>query len=121
MAAPPTRTVLLATAAVAALAVAWALRTVGVRDSYARARGGWDIVPIAAAAADLDAGTILTAAMIEPKSLPGKFVTPNVLGPASVGEVIGERALIPIKKGDPLYRSALGRIEAGAGSDAGPR
>jgi hypothetical protein len=85
------------------LAVAYA----HYRNLVRSARKGWDLVPVIVVAADVEAGTTLTTAMIAQRPLPSRFVTPNIVKPEQYTQIVGEKLLVGVKKGDLLLSTEL--------------
>ena len=71
---------------------------------------GWDVVKILAANVDVPEGTELDQEMVAVKDMPSRFVTDSFIrieeDNTSKHELpIGQRVLVPLKKGDPILVS----------------
>ena len=95
---------LIGVAMLVALMAAW-----GCWNAYESARRGWTLVTITSAAVDVEAGMVLSPAMIQETLLPNQFVSAGAVRPQRSQDAIGKKLLIPLKRGDPLLWSQFQR------------
>jgi pilus assembly protein CpaB len=71
-------------------------------------RKGWNLVPVAVAAGNLSAGTVLTIDMINQRGVPEQFVTSSVVNPEQAKNyLVNQKLLVDLQKGDPLLWSQV--------------
>ncbi len=68
----------------------------------AKARSGWDLVPIVVAAVDLTENSMVGIESISQRAIPAQFVTSSVVKPDSVSYIVNQKILVPVQAGDPL-------------------
>lgn len=66
------------------------------------AQEGWELKPVVVAAQDIDEGSTLTSEMVAQNRIPAKFVTASVIPPENFSFIIGQKVMVPVKRGDPL-------------------
>jgi pilus assembly protein CpaB len=70
--------------------------------SAAKAREGWNLLPVIVAAQDMEEGTVLTFDHVYQRSIPEQFVTASNVRPNAADHIINKKLLVPVKAGDPL-------------------
>ncbi len=64
-----------------------------------------DLVPVVIAAADMEAGTVVTIELIQQRSMPSAYVTSSVVRPDSASYILNQKLNVAVQKGDPLLWS----------------
>lgn len=72
----------------------------------------WETKFVVVAARDIAPGTVLDYDLVARMKTPVQFITPSVVRPAQVEQVIGQTVMIPVQRGDPIMWSQFS--EAGA-------
>ncbi len=67
----------------------------------------WSLVPVVVADRALSSGTIIDWDMAKEHKMPKKFVTPSIVKPEQFKNIIGQKLLAPLRRGDPLLWSHL--------------
>lgn len=71
-------------------------------NKAAKAREGWNLLPVIVANQDLEEGTVLTFDHVNQRSIPEQFVTRSIVMPNAAEHIINKKLLVPVKAGDPL-------------------
>ncbi len=73
-----------------------------VKRAEVTARRGWNLAPVVVATKALSPGTILTAELVDIRSVPEQLVTASVVKPDSASYLLGLPVLLPVAEGDAL-------------------
>lgn len=71
-------------------------------ESAAKARRGWNLLPVIVASQDMEEGTVLTFDHVYQRSIPEQFVTRSIVRPGDADHIVNKKLLVPVKAGDPL-------------------
>lgn len=80
---------------------------------------GYEMRDVLVAAADVPRGAEVTERVVDVRGFPAKFIHPQALSPKDRDIILGQRAVLNIKKGQPLLWSDIGVEDTGAGGLAG--
>ena len=70
---------------------------------------GMELVSIIAVTKDVDAGTMISTSILAKRSMPKKYVHGNAVAPKDINLVLGQVLNFPLKRGDPLLWTDLGK------------
>lgn len=82
--------------------IAFAVSYSAIKRSEARAREGWNLVPVVVAAVDLSEGHVVAVDELQVRHIPEKFATSSIVRPDSASYLLGQSILVPVQAGDPL-------------------
>jgi Flp pilus assembly protein CpaB len=71
-----------------------------------RVKRGWVLAPAAVAAREVPAGTVLTAADFEVRSIPEQFLSDNTY--RDTAGLAGKRVYVKLSRGTPIAASVIG-------------
>ncbi len=74
-----------------------------------RMRAGWVMTPVLVAAQNVPANTVLTRAMLIDARAPEQLVTPSVVAPVNLGDVLGRRTRFALVTNELLRWSVVAR------------
>lgn len=90
--------------------IALAMGAVAVAGGYTVIRmqvrektAGWELEPVVVAAADIEAGTILTPDLLTTMKVPRKFAFESVVKPNEMAAIKGQEVVGNLKKGEPIH------------------
>jgi hypothetical protein len=75
------------------------------RYSAAKARAGWNLVPVVVAAVDIPENTVVTLDMIAQRQVPEQFVTSSVVRPESAASIVNRKVMVTLQAGDMMLWS----------------
>jgi pilus assembly protein CpaB len=75
---------------------------VAMRRKEAEIRKGWNPVTALVAMVDISEGTTITTDMIGSRAFPEQFITASVIRPDQTSNILSQKVVVPLQKGDPL-------------------
>lgn len=92
--------------------------------SKAKARRGWNLVPVVVAAQDVEVGHVVTMEDLSQRSIPEQFVTSSMVRPEDASHVVAQVTSVPLAAGDILnwegFEAPTPECRALAAQVAGP-
>jgi len=76
-----------------------------MRAREERARKEWELVEVLVAAEDVEEGEPIRARQVVAAEMPARFVSDSMVHPAHADTIVGQRVLVPLRRGDPILWS----------------
>lgn len=84
-----------------------------LRTKEDRIREGWAPVAVLIAAGDFEEGEVVESDHLVAAEMPERFVSPSMVRPGLADALLGQRLLVPLRKGDPVLWSHFEAREEG--------
>lgn len=76
-----------------------------MRSEEKKIREAWDPVSIMVAAGDMEEGESIERGSLVPAEMPERFVSESMVRPGHAETLIGQRLIVPLRRGDPVLWS----------------
>ena len=87
------------------------------KTSAAKAREGWNLVPVIITNEDLPEGTVVGFHHLAQRSIPEQFATSSIIKPDGAESIVNQKLRVSLKAGDPLLHSYFAASPAKPGPE----